>query len=235
MRILICDDDNMIVNQLYRILQSFFTKNSLRVPDIIIFNSGEDLLNDTEEKDIVFLDIEMPGLNGIYVGNELKKRNNNTIIFIVTSYSEYLDEAMRFHVFRYISKPLDKQRIFRNMKDALQLYNSSCKKIAIVTKLGVYTVHATDIVFVEATDHKVIVHTAKKDYISIHNMNYWNDTLNMHCFFSSHRSFIVNLEYVCDFDHSLIHLYDNRYEAYLTRRKYTAFKDAYLLYLESTR
>ena len=40
---------------------------------------------DQEEKDIVFLDIEMPGMNGIYVGNELKKANKNVLIFVITS------------------------------------------------------------------------------------------------------------------------------------------------------
>ena len=76
----------------------------------------------------------MPGMNGIYVGNELKKANNNIIIFIVTSYSEYLDEAMRFHVFRYLSKPLDKQRFFRNMKEAVDLYNTITVKIPFPAK-----------------------------------------------------------------------------------------------------
>lgn len=67
----------------------------------------------------------MPGLDGIYVGNELKKKDKDIIIFIITSYSEYLDEAMRFHVFRYLSKPIDRQRLFRNLKDALDLYHST--------------------------------------------------------------------------------------------------------------
>ena len=66
-------------------------------------------------------------------------------------------------------------------------------------------------------------------------MHYWTDTLNMPCFFTSHRSFIVNLRYVSNFDHSLIYLYGNKIRAYLTKRKYTQFKDAYMLYLESTR
>jgi two-component system LytT family response regulator len=57
----------------------------------------------------------MPGLDGIYVGNELKKKEKDIIIFIITSYSEYLDEAMRFHVFRYLSKPIDRQRLFRSL------------------------------------------------------------------------------------------------------------------------
>ena len=42
------------------------------------------LLTEKGEKDIVFLDIEMPGMNGIYVGNELKKANRNVIVFVVT-------------------------------------------------------------------------------------------------------------------------------------------------------
>ena len=92
------------------------------------------LLADAMDKDIVFLDIEMPGLNGIYVGNELKNKNPNIIIFIVTSYSEYLDDAMRFHVFRYLSKPVDPNRLFRNLKDAIELYNTTVTKIPIETK-----------------------------------------------------------------------------------------------------
>ncbi len=134
MRILICDDDLELSQQLEKILISFFQKNSLKYPEIVIYNNGTDLLQDFQSKDIVFLDIEMPGMNGIYIGNELKRQNNNAIIFVVTSYSQYLDEAMRFHVFRYLSKPLDKQRIFRNMKDALALYNNSIIKISIETK-----------------------------------------------------------------------------------------------------
>ena len=234
MRIIICDDDNDITSQLNKIIKNYFISNSLKSPTISIYNNGEDLLADSEDKDIVFLDIEMPGVNGIYVGNELSKKYPRTIIFVITSFAEYLDDAMRFHVFRYLSKPLDKQRIYRNMNDALKLYNKVSSKIAIETKTGTYTVPVSDIILIEVTLHKVTLHTIKCDYISIHSFHYWLDKLCMPCFFSPHRSFIVNLEYVSDFDHSLIHLDNNRFTAYLTRRKYTEFKDAYLLYLEST-
>lgn len=102
MRILICDDDTLIIEQLKKYIESYFESNHLKCPELVSFTSGEALLTDKGEKDIVFLDIEMPGMNGIYVGNELKKANRNVIVFVVTSYSEYLDEAMRFHVFRYL-------------------------------------------------------------------------------------------------------------------------------------
>ena len=98
MRILICDDDLSITQSLSQIIKTYFNKKKVNNLDIITFNDGDSLLSDKSQKDIVFLDVEMPGFDGIYVGNELKKQNESVIIFIVTSYLEYLDAAMRFQI-----------------------------------------------------------------------------------------------------------------------------------------
>ena len=176
----------------------------------------------------------MPGMNGIYVGNELKKSNPAVIIFIVTSYSEYLDEAMRFHVFRYLSKPLEQQRFFRNMQDAVNLYHTSTLLIPVETKNGVHAISATDIIVVEATERKVMVYTVQKKLRVCTKYGVLAGYTPKKLFFQTHRSFIINLGHITDFDHTLIHL-TNQLTAYLTRRKYRTFKDAYLLYLESMR
>ena len=234
MRILICDDDVLIIEQLQKYIINFFENIGVKCPELVCFSDGESLLSDKGEKDILFLDIEMPGINGIFVGNELKKANNNIIIFIVTSYSEYLDEAMRFHVFRYLSKPLDKQRFFRNMKDAVDLYNAITIKIPVETKQGMHTLPVSSVIAIEAQGRKITVHTTLCDFESIHNMQYWLELLPKNRFFQTHRSFIINFEHVTDFDRNLVHMSDNQ-SAYLTKRKYSLFKQAYLLYLESTR
>ena len=233
MRILICDDDLLIQQKLTKYLREYFGNNGLKAPNLVVFSSGEELLQDKGEKDIVFLDIEMPGVSGIFTGKELKLQNPNTIIFVVTSYIEYLDEAMRFHVFRYLSKPIEKLRLFRNLHDALQVHNALVTKVPVETKQGVHSVLTSEIIYVEAIGRKVIVHTTTADYKSVHTIQYWSNTLKHNCFFQSHRSFIVNMKYVTDFDHSVIHLCEQQFTAYLTRRKYTAFKEAYLLYLEN--
>lgn len=235
MRICICDDDDLIIEQLQKYIQAYFDNAHIKCPETACFHDGESLLSDTNDIDILFLDVEMPGMNGIYIGSELKKRNHNIIIFIVTSYAEYLDDAMRFHVFRYLSKPLEKQRFFRNMKDAIDLYNSMTITLPIETREGVHTLPASSVIAVEAMGRKVIVHTALRDFESVHTIQYWEDMLPKNRFFRTHRSFIVGFDYVTDFDHSMIHLDGGRFAAYLTRRKYGAFKAAYLLYLESMR
>lgn len=156
-------------------------------------------------------------------------------MLFITAFSEYLDEAMRFHVFRYLSKPIDKQRLFRNLKDAIQIYTMSFVRLAIETRDGVHTVNTSEIILVEACGRGVMIHTTKKDYLSVKTMSYWSNTLCGKCFYQTHRSFIVNMEYVNGFDHTLISLYHDQFNAYLTRRKYSGFKKAYMLYLESTR
>lgn len=175
------------------------------------------------------------GFDGIYVGNKLKQQNESVIIFIVTSFIEYLDAAMRFHVFRYLSKPIDKQRLFQNLDDALELYTSLNRLVAIETKSGVARISTDEIIYIEATGRNVTLHTNSADYESTQTLQFWINALPKSNFFQSHRSFIVNLAKVTHFDHELIYLCDDLFTAYLTRRKFTEFKNAYLLFIESKR
>ena len=95
--------------------------------------------------------------------------------------------------------------------------------------------HTNDIIFIEARERKITVYTINGSYLSIHPMNYWIDKLIGLSFFQTHKSFLINLKYVCHFNHDTVYLCDNQFQAYLTRRKYTLFKNTYLLYLDSTK
>lgn len=68
MRMIICDDDELMVGQIKRYIQEYFKQCHIKCPEISCFYDGESLLSDLSEKDILFLDIEMPGMNGIYIG-----------------------------------------------------------------------------------------------------------------------------------------------------------------------
>lgn len=101
----------------------------------------------------------------------------------------------------------------------LSFSNAQSLHITIETKSEVYTVYTNDIIFVEARDRKITVYTTNGSYISIHSMNYWVDKLARLSFFQTHKSFLINLKYVCHFTHDTVYLYDNRFQAYLTRSK----------------
>lgn len=237
MRILFCDDDPQISLQLQKLVLSYFQQIGVKTPDCAAYTSGEALLQAESRADIAFLDVEMPGISGIYVGARLKERNPYIKIIILTSYADYLDEAMRFQVFRYLSKPVDKNRLFRNLKDALYQYNMDTREYPIETADAIYIRRAEEIVCVEATSRKTLVYTSDQTFSCTKNMEYWRKNLTLPCFYCPHRSYIVNMRFISSISKDSIFLRyrANEKTAYLTRRKYTAFKDAYLLYLESVK
>lgn len=237
MRIVFCDDNKEITTLLKRYVFEFFESVKVKPPECAEYDSGDALLEHEDRVDIAFLDVEMPGMSGIYVGDALKKRNPWVKIFIVTSYSDYLDEAMKYQVFRYISKPVDKNRLFRNLKDAVRQISTETKEITIETADGIIVRRAEEIVYVEATQRKVLIHTVEDTFVSTKKFEHWQHALSMPCFFHTHRSYIVNMRFVNMVEKDRIVLkYNSKQDvAYLARRKYTEFKNTYLIYMESIR
>lgn len=238
MRILLCDDDPAVLQQMERLLRKFFQQIGAKPPKIALYTDGEKLIQSRDTGEIAFLDVEMPGLSGIYTGERLKKANPRIKIFILTSYMDYLDEAMKFHVFRYLSKPVDEKRLFRNMKEALYQIEMETEPVPIETKDGIIVRQAEEIVYIETDRRKTNIITVDQVYETVHPMRDWDALLQIGCFFQTHRSFIVNMRYVTAFTKDIVTLADpggQTYTAYLTKRNYSSFKNAFFLYLESTR
>lgn len=241
MRIVLCDDDEQVLKLLKKYLREYFHSAHLNQPDYTVYSSGDDLLvseavPSAAPVDIVFLDVEMPGRNGIFTGARLKEMNPNVRIFIVTSFPDYLDDAMKFHVFRYLSKPIDKARLFRNMKEALYQISMDAEKISIETKEETVICSSDEIVMIENEDRKVWVHTLSRSLESVENAKYWDRLLKYKSFYRPHRSYIINFKYILSYTHDSIQLKtpDGRiWESFLARLKYQELKDAYLLFLEA--
>ena len=229
MRILFCDDDERILEQLQRYVREFFADIGGTQPEFAAYRSGDELLTNETHADIAFFDVEMPGRSGIKAGAALKETNPRILIFIVTSYPDYLDEALRENVFRFLSKPID--------KDAVYKYNMETKEIPVETEQGIELLKADEIVCVEAMQRKTFLHTVYSIIQTSQSVEYWRKTLDIPCFYSSHRGVIINMQYVSKVgkDVILLKYRGKTKEVYLARRKYKEFKDTYLLYLESTK
>lgn len=124
MRIAICDDDKAYRKIILEYVTEYFKEHLIDF-EYNEFSTGEELLSSDKIFDIVFLDIEMNELNGIQTTKELNIRNRNTIIFIVTAYQKYLDDAMDLNVFRYIDKPIQSKRLYNGLDKAIDLINNN--------------------------------------------------------------------------------------------------------------
>ncbi len=190
MRILICDDDRFVVKEIKQYLEEYFSQKDNITPELVSFSDGDSLLADQGKKDLVFLDIEMPGSNGIRVSSELKKAYPDIFIFITTSYDQYLDDAMDAHAFRYLSKPLDKNRLFAGMDRAMRAYTDLTSPVILRVGKTTKTISEADIIYIEAQDKTTLVHTTSDTYPANKSIRLWLDTLNACTFFQTSKSYI---------------------------------------------
>ena len=234
MRIAICDDDERIINQIKTIVTEFFTEKKMPVPKIDCFFSGDSLLSDTDKKDIVFLDIAMPGLDGIQTGKRLLAENDGLILIIVTAFADYLDDAMRINVFRYISKPIDPPRLKRNLSDAIGSYTiREDKPIVIDTPDGTMRFNSSDIVMLETVGRKIKIYTVNETITTDKSLKEWMTILPDSIFYLCHRSFIVNISHIKKITSDKVIMDKNNLEAYLTQRKHAEIKKKWMIYMET--
>lgn len=237
MRIVFCDDDPHALAAVRQAVEDYFAQEETVSPEYAQYQDGNALLQQEHTVDIAFLDVEMPGISGIELGRRLKERNPFIKVFIVTAYPDYLDAAMGAQVFRYLSKPLDANRLKANLREAVRQYHLDTRSYPIVTEDGVVMCRAEQLICVEAIQKRVLVHTVDGVLVAKEPMEHWKTILTLPCFYQTHRSFLVNMRFVCAIhkDKVLLRHGETQLEAYLTRRRYSHFKDHFLQYVERIR
>lgn len=207
MYIAICDDDNSYRDEIQNYVKKYFMSKDLEC-DISLFSDGKDVAECGRVFDIVFLDIEMDNLNGIETAKILNRKNRHTVIFIVTAYHKYLDDAMDLNVFRYIDKPIDKERFFKGLEKAIALINNNDLTFKTVDN-ELITISKNEIICVEVMKKKVTVSTVDGDFVAREKMDFFRNNLTASYFAIPHKSYIVNFNYVRKFKRDEIELKGN--------------------------
>lgn len=232
MNIAVCDDDKTVVKEAEALINEFFADKGYDY-ELYTFTSGKELLSREVQFDIVYLDIEMPEISGLEVAKRLFEKNKNTIIMIITSFQHYIDDAMELRVYRYISKPFDKERFFTCLKFAFNNYLTSNKPIKIKSNDEITKINSCDIIYLSIENEKVYVHTYDGSIRTTENFGYWLRELDGLSFFQVHQSFIVNLAYVKKVSkgNALLICKDKTYNICVSTRKYVSFKKALHSYI----
>lgn len=233
LKIMICDDDIKIIDEIQKYLNTFSQKHKL-VFDTDAFCSSTEAAKSPFAYDMAFIDIEMPTVNGLTLVSLLKKMNNNIIIFIVTSFGCYLDEAMDLEAFRYLTKPVDSNRFYRALKTAFDRYHSDTQVIALEDYDECYTVFTKDILYITTENKRAVVVTRQGKYLSKQRISYWKDKLkDIDYLVQTHHSYIVNMRYVGNFNKKDLCIEADNQKIILpiSQRKYTDFKKPYFAYI----
>lgn len=127
-KILIADDEGIVTESFSLIIsKKFDDKCTVRIA-----SSGRQVIEVAEEfrPDIILMDIQMPGINGIDAIKEIKKINNSTIFIIVSAYDKftYAKEALKLGVMEYLTKPTNKKKIIDTIEKAMIIVDKNREK-----------------------------------------------------------------------------------------------------------
>ena len=118
-RIMLADDEGIVIDSLKFIIENNFPGEC----EIQSAKTGRSVIElaETFRPDIAFMDIRMPGINGIDAMKEIKKSNSNIVFIVLSAYDkfDYAKEAINLGVLEYINKPFDKMRIVEVLKKAM--------------------------------------------------------------------------------------------------------------------
>lgn len=188
MRLGICDDEQEIRKQMKEICDEVIRENNWDC-EIVELENGEEVL---EEKtlDLLILDIDMPGMSGIDVKKRLQKRQADTIIIFVTFYQSFVMDAFGINVHGFVSKGKMREQLPKYIESAILIMNDY-----IVLENGV---RSKDIMYIEA-QHVYANMILKNGECKVirKSMDELEKILSDLDFVRTHRSYIVNLEWVC--------------------------------------
>ena len=228
MRIGICDDEKNI-----RELISNKIKKEYPNSEIVFFKSGEELLLESKDIDILLLDIQMPGRNGIEIARELRKKNKKTILIFVTAMKDYVFEAFDVNAFNYIVKPFNDNRFMDVLNKAINEYNSSGEteqetNYVIVSNRGMHTkVKIDEIIYAEVFNRKIVIHKIDEE-IEYYGKMSELEALVGESFFRSHRAYLINFKYVEKYDAKTIYM--EKGKALMAKKNYPDFVKKYMRY-----
>lgn len=151
--------------------------------------------------DVVFLDINMPELDGMSLGKILTKLNPNIKIIFITAYRDYAAEAFEIKAFDYLLKPYSEKRIIEVLNNLTMIKdNSPTKEVEKINKVTVFldekmvVLSLDEIYYIEVSEKESLVYTQNEIYTSKLKISKWEEILPKNKFYRTHRAYIVNLD-----------------------------------------
>lgn len=187
-----------------RLLKSF--KNTVGVVNYLKENAVH----------LIFLDIEMPGINGLDFAKTIP---DNTLVIFTTAYSEYALDSYEVDAVDYLVKPIHKERFQKSVAKAESYFNllnnakSSLENIendyiTIRAERQNYRVYHRDILYIEALKDYVIIHTPTEKHITWINLKNIHLQLPQERFVRVSKSYVVNIAYITSYSNHNLFLGD---------------------------
>lgn len=230
-----CDDDLSILSEISVLLDRYRVERNQEIV-YTAFHSPLELLVEIEKGmrlDVLFLDVIMPGQNGINVAKEIRQYDTNVKIIFLTSSSEFAVQSYAVGAYFYQLKPIWEESFFRLMDSAI----SECEKeqqcsIILRCKSGIARIELSKLEYCEVIGRTLVFHLEGGKILErVGSLDELHSQLEQYeNFLRPHRSYLVNMDYIQNLSYKAI-IMANLTEIPIPRGKYSEFKDKYLEYV----
>lgn len=199
--------------------------------EIIEYASGKDFLDRPPESlDLIFMDIMMDGMDGLTVARQLRRRDDKVLLVFVTSMFQYAVQGYSVDAMDFLLKPVTPTAVKLCMNHALKRMQQNVPVILrFSNRKGVHAVPVSDICYIEALQHRVIIHTKGQNLQIDTSLSAVEKMVAAFPFFRCHASFLINLAYVDRISGNSVWV--NGEELSISRYRRREFLDAWAAFL----
>lgn len=227
MRIAVCDDERQICELMKEKIQKYYFADQIEFR-VETFESGDQLLtSDLSQIDVLFLDVDMPGKNGMETAKEIRKENREMLIIFLTAYSEFVFESFKVDAFRYLVKPLKEKELEETLTAVRQEFCKPEECFSFQFQNEMYHIRYSDIIYIEGMRDKLWIYAREENYRCRGTLKSLNQTLEGRGFFQVHRSYIINMNKIQKYNSQTVQLEGN-VEIPISKYRLDDFKEEYI-------
>lgn len=232
--IAVCDDNPQFARQLTARLRELCAHVLPERADCRItaaFSSGEEVLRYLCESSIhvLFLDIDMPGMGGFELASHLKEATPDTLVIFVSAYDDFVYSSFEYAPFRFLRKSHLEEELPVTLQKVVEKCLMDSETVTFSTVEGELTLRVKDILYLEGEGNYYAVRASGGGtYRCRSTLSAAEELVKGYDFFRIHQAYVVNLDRIRSIGEDGALRMDNGVTLYVSRRKLTAFREAYM-------
>jgi len=236
MNIVICEDTETDANLLRLFINKYFGEINCQV-NIVSYNSGDAFLKDfsaqkISDVKIAFIDIFMPGTDGIETAKKIRETDNDMVIIFTTTSNQHGLEGYSVDARQYLVKPINYPEFKSALCKCMKTFEDSLRFIEVLSDRLMVRVYLKNIIYIESFKTVLYIHTVTETIKTYLNLSELDKQLENSAFLRTQQSYIVNMHFIEEMSADEF-LLQNGKTIPIRRSEKLAIKQAYRDYLSA--